>query len=293
MTAPLADTDSRDAHAVVVLLRRVAAQNLEDANRTGSTVHLRDPARVTVLGDLHDHTLNLQRGSSLAGLEEGTGCHLMLQEVIHGPSRINGRDLSIRTLIRVADLLDRHPGRVHVLLSNHELAQARGESILKDGDDCVDAFTAGLEMLYADCAENVAEALADYVHSLPLAVRIGEAILCTHSLPSPRDIDRFDPRLLDRLPTEEDLSPRGSAHMLVWGRHINARVADELAEAWEAEVFVCGHQPAPDGWETQNHRTLILAADHNHAQAAVLEPPFDHEVDGIIDCLVPLAGVVP
>ncbi len=279
-----------DPDQIVDLLRRVAGRNLVLPARSGSTVCIEPPARVTVLGDLHDHAINFGRGVALAAVDEDAGHHLVLQEVIHGPSRVNGRDLSIRTLTRVASLVDAYPGRIHVLLSNHELAQARGESILKDGDDCVQAFDEGLEMLYADRAPQVADAVAEYVRSLPLAVRVGR-VMCTHSLPSPRVIERFDPGVLDRMPTQEDMAPRGSAHELVWGRNINDHIADELAHAWQVDCFLCGHQPATAGWDRENARTIILASDHDAGHAAVLEGGRPYQLNDLMDALVPLAGV--
>ncbi|MEM9160524.1 MAG: FMN-binding glutamate synthase family protein, partial [Verrucomicrobiota bacterium] len=36
----------------------------------------------------------------------------------------------------------------------------------------------------------------------------------------------------------------GSAYDMVWGRHQNKKITEELAEAWGVEVFVVGHQPA-------------------------------------------------
>ena len=143
-------------------------------------------------GDLHDHGLNLQRIMKLAALEENPDHHLILHEVIHGPSRINGRDLSIRTLARVVALKLRYPNQVHFLMANHDLAQRNQEGILKGGANVIEAFDEGIDFIYDDQSPMIREALKQFLSSLPLAVRCPNGIFCSHSLPSPRHLDTFD-----------------------------------------------------------------------------------------------------
>ncbi len=95
----------------------------------------------------------------------------MLQEVIHGEARVNGMDLSVRMLARCAHLAARYPGRVHVLQSNHELAQLTGEAIVKDGQSVVEAFDQGIDFLYGGDADDVRDAMCIYLKALLLAVR--------------------------------------------------------------------------------------------------------------------------
>ena len=294
--------DLSSATAVAAAFRDAAQANRDDPRRVGATVHLQGPGRVWVTGDLHDHALNFRRILRVAGLDGAPGDpptegddQLLLQEVIHGADQINGMDMSVRILARCADLKRRFPQRVVVLQSNHELAQVRGERITKEGVSVVEAFDTGLDFLYGDDAHDVREAMHDYLWSLPLAARTrptdGGGVLMTHSLPAPKRIEAFDKGLLDRPTTEEDLSPGGSAYDLVWGRYHNLKITQELAEAWGVDAIVVGHQPAEMGWEAVAENTLIIASDHGHGQALLLELDRRTTRDALIEALVPLASV--
>src|SRR5262249_34382399 len=147
---------------------------------------------------LHDNPLHLAKLVAAAAMGPGDpetpeGPHLTLHEIIHPPRLINGMDFSFRALARVAALKAALPTRVHVLLGNHELAQAIGTVIVKDGVRVVEAFDAGLDFAYTDRAPLVREAIHDFILSMPLALRCeclgldgrpgGRRILCAHSLP--------------------------------------------------------------------------------------------------------------
>src|SRR5690606_37420306 len=112
------------------------------------------------------------------------------------------------------------------------------------------------------------------------------------SLPAPRKIDVFDPGVLDRLLTEEDLQAGGSAHLMVWGRHHTQKVADELGEAWGVNLFVMGHQPAEMGYETEGQTMLVLASDHEHGVALPIDLGRTYTRDELVRQIVPLAAVV-
>jgi hypothetical protein len=201
-----------DPGEVVGLLARAAAANLECALRRGSGVYLPPQGRVVMTGDLHDHAVNFRRLVRLAALADNPGHHLILHEVIHGGHLVNGRDLSARMLFRAAELKLRYPGQVHLLASNHELAQVRGEEILKGGASVIKGFDAGLEFMFGDAAQAVRQAIAGYVRSLPLAVVCPRGILCSHSLPSMHYLETFDATILDRVPNDRDLAPGGPAY---------------------------------------------------------------------------------
>lgn len=295
--------DLRDAHHVIALFRGAAEAFRDCPLRRGSTIHLPDHGRLTATGDLHDHGLNFQRLLKYSKLGESTGAgdetsgggaeeHLILHEVIHGPDRVNGMDMSVRMLARCADLKLRHPGHFHSLLSNHELAQLRSEGITKDGVSVCDVFDEGIDYLYADAADEVREALNEYILSLPLAVKCANGVMVSHSLPAPRRIEVFDKAVLDRELTDEDIAPHGSAYDMVWGRHQNRKITEELAEAWGVKVFVVGHQPAEMGTEPVADNTLILASDHNHGVALPIDLSKTYNRDELMDAAVPLAGVM-
>jgi len=155
---------------VIDLFTATAEQNRAFDRRTGAVVDLPDHGQIVITGDLHDHRVNFQKALRYANLAKMAGNHLLLQELIHGERLINGMDLSYRTAAEAAALQRDYPGRVHVLLSNHELAQINGEDIAKHGISSLDAFHAGLEYVFGDEANAVHDAYAEWVRSLPLAL---------------------------------------------------------------------------------------------------------------------------
>jgi hypothetical protein len=280
----------RDAAAVIDLLGRAAEANLRSPMRHGSTVDLPDRGRLVMSGDLHDNSRNYRRLVNLAALDKGNH-YLILHELIHGGHLVNGRDMSARLLFQAAALKVRYPEQVHILQSNHELAQVRGEDILKAGGSVIQAFGEGLEFMFGDEAAGVHGALARFVLSLPLAVRCPRGILCSHSLPSMRHLETFDPEVLKRTPTDADLAPGGSAYQMVWGRSHQEALAQRLGKAWGVRLFVTGHQPAEMGHEVESASILVLASDHEHGVALPIELSRDYTMDELVEALVPLGAV--
>ncbi|MGA1017153.1 MAG: metallophosphoesterase [Phycisphaerales bacterium] len=265
----------------------------DDAKRRGATVHLPRSGRLTITGDLHDNPLNLERILRYADVGGGTDRHVILQEMIHGDRLVNGVDLSHRMLGRVAALILEHPGRIHPLLANHELAQMRGDSVSKGGGDNVALFDEGLDWVFGDDAEPVAEAIGRFVAAMPLALRTESGILCSHSLPAASSMKWFDPGILDRDLVEEDYAPpRGGAYAMVWGRgHTPPQVRD-LATAWGVELLCVGHGFAETGAEAVCPGLLMLNSDHERAAAWRVElaaPPPSSDVAAIE--AMPLAAV--
>lgn len=289
--------DLSDADAVCAILHAAADACRQDPKRRGSTVHLGDTGQLIVTGDLHDNMNNFRRVVRYAGLDTASPDdpdlpHLVLHEVIHGEASFNGQDLSVRMLARVAALKAKFPENVHLLLSNHELAQLLGEGIVKQGTSVVEAFDDGVEFLYRERADDVREAVRAYVRALPLCVRGALGVFVAHSLPAPRAIERFDKEILDRDLEPEDLQPRGSAYDMVWGRYQNKKVTEELADHWGADVFLLGHQPADYGSEPLCDNGIILASDHGHGVLLPVNLAESVRRNQLMDRVVPLAGVL-
>ena len=287
----MTDLDLDDPSAVADLLYRTAELNQADPRRRGSVIELPDHGQLLATGDLHDNTPALQRIVKQAGLDAGRDRHLVLHEVIHGKSRLNGMDLSIRTLARACSLKAAYPEQACFLLSNHELAQRQQQHVFKEGGSDIDAFNDGLEHLYDDAAPEIHQAFDAYVDSLPLAVRCANGVMVAHSLPSPRKIEAFDKSVLDRALTAEDYEKEGSATLMVWGRHQNEKIAQELAEAWGIKQFVLGHQQAEMGWEEKAHNILILASDHGHGCCLPIDLGQSYSRDALIDHVLPINGI--
>lgn len=288
---PWADLDLHSPGQVAGVLRQAAAANQDCCLRRGATDELPARGRLVMTGDLHDHVPNLQRIVQLAGLRDDPDHHLILHEAIHGPDLSGGRDLSVRTLARVAAVKAAYPTQVHLLQSNHELAQLLGEGIMKTSLNVVEAFDAGLVHLYGDAADMVHEAIEDYILSLLLAVRCANGVFCSHSLPSPSQMKRFDPTVIDRTPTEQDLRRGGSAHMMVWGRHHTDEQAQMLKEVWGVDLFLTGHQPAEMGYGLEGQSVMILASDHEHGMALPVNLTARCTMHQLEQQLVPLVGV--
>ncbi len=288
---PWIGLDMRDADVVIELFRKATQANLESKLRRGSTVHLPDRGKVLMTGDLHDHGPNLTKILKLAAIHESPQNHVIIHEVIHGESFVNGCDLSVRMLAKVAALKGAFPDQVHLLQSNHELAQYRGEGILKGQISVCEAFDEGVNFIYNDRAEDVRTALRAFIRSYPLAVRAPRGILFVHSLPGERQIDQFDATVLDREPTDADLESGGSGYMLCWGRYQSQELCDKLAAKLNVNLFITGHQPAEMGYEMMTRSLMILASNHDHGMALPIDLAKQYDMDKIIESLIPLAAV--
>jgi hypothetical protein len=273
--------DLRSADATIASLDAGARACRETPIRRGSIERVEvsagsstTDARLIATGDLHDNPVHLLRLLSAAGMcepdaNDATASHLTLHELIHGDKLLSGMDFSYRLLARVAALKAAFPTKLHVLLANHELAQALGQAVAKDGVRCNEVFDEALESVFADQAGRVREAITRFVLSLPLAVLFHidgppvRRVLCSHSLPGPELMSRFDPAILNRALTDEDYRARqGSAHLMVWGRgHAQAQL-DELARLWNVDLFVLGHEKAEDGVLVLGPSAMVLNSDH-------------------------------
>ncbi len=285
------DVDLRDPDAVIAALCGAAKACLNDPKRIGSVTQLPQAGQLIITGDLHDHSLNLMRAIKLARLDASPDHHLILHEVIHGPNLVNGYDLSVRTLIRIAALKVAHPEQVHLLLSNHELAQRNDEGILKDGASVVKQFEEGVGFLFHSRADDVLEAVNAYVEAMLLGVRCANGLFIAHSLPAPRKLVRFDITVIERTPTDADLADGGPAHLMVWGRRHNDTLADALADAWNVDLFVLGHQPVEMGHDTMGSRILIIASDDDHGVALPIDLAQHYDLDTLCEAVHPLAAV--
>lgn len=277
----LESLDLRSPDAVIATFRAGAQACRAAACRRGSIDLIRAPGRLIATGDLHDNPLHLARLVEAAGVSRAGAtphAHLTLHEIIHGDRLINGMDFSFRALARVAALKAAHPEHVHVLLANHELSQVIGAGVVKDGVRCVDAFNEAVETTFGDAAADVSDAIADFIRAMPLALRCegaGGTILCSHSLPEPALMDRFDPAVLERDLTDDDYVPRrGSAHLMTWGRGHTPDQLAVLAERWNVRLFILGHEKADNGAMVVGPSAIVLNSDH--ARGVYLDIDLDH-----------------
>ena len=255
---------------VVSSLDRGASNLRSSPFRRGCCVHLpplRSPGgRLLATGDLHDNPIHLQKILALAQLDRSPDHHVTLHELIHGEKFVNGVDLSHRMLLRIAALIEQFPTQVHPLLANHELSQMTGVGVSKGAGNSVELFNDGLAFAFGDDWPRVAEAMNSFIRAMPLALVVDGELLCAHSLPAPRFIERFDPGVLDRELADADYEgPAGAAYAMVWGRGHSAADRARLAERFNVKLFILGHEHVETGIEVREPNAIILNSDHERA----------------------------
>ncbi len=285
--------DLRDAESVCELLELAAATLRSSERRTGCVEMLPAEGRLVVAGDLHDNPIHLEKIRAFAHLGESPSNHLVVQELIHGDRLINGVDLSYRVVSKVAELVVDHPGQVHPLLANHELCQMLGIGVSKGHGDGTSLFRDGLDFIFGDDAELVAESLEAFFRAMPLAVRAANGLWCSHSIPSPETTSRFNPAVFER-PLEDDdyRPPIGAAYLMVWGRGQRDEQVEQLAEAWQVKLFCLGHAHSDHGAHVVTPRMVVLNSDHERGRVAEFD--LAAEVPSAVDLVestLPLASM--
>lgn len=261
--------DMQNAREVVEVFRDAARAMRNEPHRRGSHVQLPARGRLVVTGDLHDNPLHFNTIVRLAKLDASPDHHVVFQEMIHSERLVNGVDLSHRMLLRVANLVVAHPAQVHPLLANHELSQMTGKGVSKGAGDSVQLFNDGLAFVFDDEWEDVAEAIAEFIRAMPLALRSDSGVFCAHSLPAPRLMERFDPGVLDRPLTDADYErDGGAAYAMTWGRRNTPEQVEALAKEWNVRLFCLGHEHVETGCEMRGRHEIRLNSDHE--QGAVL-----------------------
>jgi hypothetical protein len=281
-------TDPRRAGAVERTFLDAARALRSSPWRHGCCERL--PRRGTLLatGDIHDYPGHLEAIMMLADLDAGADRHVTLHELIHGDRLVNRMDLSYRTLLRVADLALAYPGQVHPLLANHEIAQCFRMRVSKGGGDQVQMFDEGLDFVFGDDAQTVADAANEFIRAMPLALRCDNGLFLAHSIPA----EPFDTECLDRELTDDDYAAqRGSAWRFTWGRNHAAAHVDTARAALGARLLVLGHVKAEIGAASPAPGVVILNSDHE--QGAVV--PFDlaadaPSADDAVAAMIPLGA---
>jgi hypothetical protein len=177
----------------------------------------------------------------------------------------------------VAALKCQFPRQVHLLPGNHELAQFTDRRIDKNDQELNEQFRQGVEHAYGRRAAEVYAAYADFFAALPLALRTPNRIFLSHSLPSARRLEAFDPSVLegDEVAPEE-LQPGGSVFALLWGRDTSQVNVEGFLRKVDADLLITGHIPCASGYDTPNDRQVIL--DCLGTPAAVCLFPTDRKL---------------
>ena len=285
--AAIGRTRMKDARNAVDTFLQAAELNRDDPLRKGSLLVFPNYGQVVMTGDLHGHARNFGKIVRYCNLDRTPIRHVILHEIVHASEDAStGLDQSHVVLLDAAKWKIEFPDQVHFLQSNHELAQMTGHEITKAGRSVLKAFEEGLTATYgANAIGEVLEAIYVFIRSLPLAGRTPNRVFLSHSLPNVRDMPKFDPSVVHRPPTDEDLADDGSADLLVWGRRFTPDQLETLAKAFDVDWFLVGHQHIETGHKLVHDRVLILASDHNHGEFL----PFDLRKPYTLKDLVRLA----
>jgi hypothetical protein len=247
---------------VVATFDRAAEINRQMPGRHGSTVVLAAELadEVVITGDVHGHRRNFEQIRQIAALDEQPRRHLVLQEVCHGgPSYPDGGGCMSHTIVEdVAALVTRHPRQVHLILGNHELAELSDFPIRKNNQLLNVSFRLGLRQRYGSAAEEVRHALIRFLWTCPLAARLPQGVLVTHSLPEGADRQGFDASVLSRDLQADDAIDGRDVFRLVWGRDYRRENARAFLELVGAKLSITGHEPSVEGFLAPNDLQLIL-----------------------------------
>jgi hypothetical protein len=280
--------DWTQADRLIALFEQAAAILHGTAGRVGSRVDLPGTGSLMIAGDLHDHLPNYMRIVAAAGLENESH-HLLLQELIHGPTLMHGCDMSWRMLARVAELLVLYPGRIHPILGNHENSQLTRVGVTKGGGNSVKLFEDGVALTFGEDWERVYASIDVFLASLPLAVRTASGVQCTHSLPDAVLMGRFDPTILKRAMTAEDrLGPDGAAYLLTWGRRFERQQISALIDGWSVQCLVIGHVRIDAGVRRCSDAVMALASDLDDGAVLQLDLSVHPNLDDMMRQATPI-----
>ena len=245
-------------------LSQAAEINKSNPHRHGNLIELHAPGKVIMTGDIHGNEKNLDRIIGYCKLDNNPHSHLVIHELIHDPTHSNPYEChSYSTIYHAAKLLIKYPGQVHYLMGNHMMAQIIEEEVIKSGKPMVRSLTNGIGATFGTDSKEVHQAVIDFGLSLPLAVRTSNKIFMSHSLPGAESISGFDCDIFDANLDENFLEENGSLRGLLWDRHHNDNLIDKLSDILQAELFIIGHQPQPEGRSRPLRKLIILASDHN------------------------------
>ncbi len=274
------------------LLSKGITANQADRFRRANLVRLPAEGSLVVGGDIHGHRRNFDRLVTYADLAHHPDRHVVLQEIIHGgPEDESGGCLSYQLLFEAVRFKLSFPDQVHFVMGNHDTACINSTEVMKNGKEMNRAMSSALEREFRDASNNVKLAIKQFLFSQPLAIKCANRVWISHSLPNDRFVEQFDPGVFDRELQIADCAKPGPAYVLTWGRRHSQATLDTLAQRLDADVFVLGHQPQPQGWKQAGHNLIILASDHNHGCLLEMDLARSWSAHELAAKVVPLASI--
>ncbi|MBA7653076.1 hypothetical protein ES703_60918 [subsurface metagenome] len=277
---------------IIDLLSNGIKASNADKFRRGNLIHLPAEGSLTIAGDIHGHRRNFERVAAFADLANNPDRHIVLQEIIHGgPEDSQGGCLSYKLLFDVVRYKLSFPDHVHIIMGNHDTAFINNSEVMKNGKEMNRAMRLALEREFRGAGSDVELAIRQFLFSQPLAVRCDNRIWVSHSLPSDRYIDKFDPNILDRQLKINDVVRPGSAYLLTWGRKHSQTLLDKMAKLFDVDIFILGHQWQEEGWCQAGKNLIIIASDHDHGCLLSISLAESYTVEQLIDSIAPLPSI--
>ena len=277
---------------IIDLLNKAVEANKVDMFRRGNLIHLPAEGSLIATGDIHGHRRNFERIVAFADLASRHDRHVVLQEIIHGgPQDAEGGCLSYRLLFDAVRYKLMFPDRVHIIMGNHDTAIINSTAVMKDGKEMSRALHLALKREFRQASTDVEQAIRQFLFSQPLAVRCENRIWLSHSLPGDHFVDKFDRQVMDRQLKLNDCEKPGSAYLLTWGRGHSQALLDKMAELFDVDIFILGHQPQQQGWHKAAKNSIIIASDHNHGCLLSIDLAKSYTIDELISLTVPLTSI--
>ena len=277
---------------IIDLLNAGTEANHADKYRRNNLIYLPTDGSLILTGDLHGHCRNFERIVAFADLANNPDRHIVLQEIIHGgPEDASGGCLSYHLLLDVIRYKLSFPDRVHIIMGNHDTAFINNSEVMKDGKEMNRAMRHAIDREFPQDTEQVKLAIRQNLFSQPLALRSENGIWASHSLPSDQMVGKFDPQIFHRQLKINDVIRPGSAYLLTWGRRHSQALLDKLAERFDVNVFILGHQPQEKGWNKAGENLVIIASNHNHGCLIPVDLSQSYTVEQLIESIVPLASL--
>lgn len=240
--------------------------------RVSRVVTLPERGKLYIATDFQGNVRDFDRMASI--FEEAVRAHgeavlVVTGDLVHGPELSEHewpdylgtyyRGDSKTLLSHARALQEKHSGRVHYLLGNHEHAHVGGPVVSKFFPDEANRLE---ELL----GQEATESTRAWIRTWPfVAVAPLARIVMTHAAPhtkieSPRDLDR-----LKLAPSPEfsfeDLANRSTLSALLWARTTSTERATAFLHAIhpEAAVAVYGHDVARGGYTVEREPLLCLS----------------------------------
>lgn len=277
---------------IIDLLKKGMEAHHADKYRRANMVHLPAEGSLILTGDLHGHQRNFEKIVSFADLSNHPDRHVLFQEIIHGgPADDQGACLSYRLLYDIVRYKLKYPDNVHVIMGNHDTAYINNSEVMKDGREMNRAVHMAMAREFEGAVADVELATKQLLFSQPLALRCENRLWASHSLPADRFVEKFDPGILDRELKVNDIVRPGSAYLLTWGRRHSQPMLDRMAELFDCDIFILGHQPQEQGWSRAGENLIILDSSHNHGCLLPIDLAQSYTVEQLMESIVLLASV--